>query len=57
MARRSNGLTRFASYGDVTTANQITTLEERYRAGRLADVNDAIASVVQQRYDLAPEAS
>ena len=43
-------------YGDVTTANQIKTLEERYRAGRLADVNDAIASVVQQRYDVGPDA-
>jgi hydroxymethylpyrimidine pyrophosphatase-like HAD family hydrolase len=40
-------------YGDATTAERVRTLEERYRSGRLPDVNDAIASVIEQRYDLA----
>lgn len=43
------------AYGDVTAANQIGTLETRYRAGHLPDVNDAIASVIEQRYDVWPD--
>ena len=41
--------------GDRFLASQIERVEERYRLGELPDVNDALTTLISERYEVVRE--
>ena len=44
-------------FGDRLLASQIANVEEQFRLGEMPDVNDALATLIRERYEVVPSGS
>ena len=44
-------------FGDRFLASQVAHVEERYRLGEMPDVNDALATLISERYEIVRNGS